>query len=968
MALNPYITGNPVGNSPAFVGRADVLRTVLSLLRRPQDNAILLFGQRRIGKTSILQHLEARLRDEGQYIPVYFDLQYKANWNLDRVLRELAQRIAQTVDWGVPDLGTEPETTFRDEWLPASLEGLPEDCALVLLFDEFDVLADPKGGQAARALFPYLGNLLVSDPERLQFVFVIGRNVDDLNNIALSLFKGTPCEHVSLLERKDTAELARLSQKKDNDTLRWPDDAVERVWQLTCGHPLLTQQLCSHVWDRAYEEEPDQPPTLTPADVDAAVTDALDDSHIALEWLWDGLGPAARVVASALAESGPLPVTDEQLELLLRRSGVSVVIRELQNAPQHLQDWDLVEPSDGGYRFRVELLRRWIADKKPLRRVQHELDYIEPVAENLYRAASGLYEGGKLDQAAGLLHQAIALNPNHVRANQLLADIFLARGKASEARQLLERLYTCHPAAAKHRLVQALLAQAQATKRDKAKLSFYKRVLELEPKQPEAIAEWERIQAATKFPPLRDIFWILKADKRLGALSLLMLILIVLISVLTKVFVIPPQTAVGGPLIAGIAPTYTPTPTATSISAPIATRSPTSTATSTIHVTESLTTTATAVPIRPEPQMIHIEPPEPKHQTSCSAAETYHFGMGVYNDSDFPIRGLLLNVRFDGDVGRVKRASYAIPLEDGISKERKLTLTETDTWFPLGDIPAGDSMYMNFEISIDGYERASVRLNANVALGKGEEKQDLGQAFFFILHCLDSEVTPLPVSPTPTGTPTNTSIPPTPIHTPTNTSIPPTPIHTPTNTPIPPTPVHTPTNTPIPPTPVHTPTDTPIPPTPTHTPTNTPIPPTPTHTPTEGPTPTPTHTPSASPTLTHTPTPAPTLTDTPTPAFTPTSTRTPTFTSTPTATPTAIPTSSLIVEVTVGTSKCKKGQVVVSISLSASGGQPPYEYAPAKNFSYEYEPNQSATVAVSVFSADGQYWYDEIELPPHSCS
>lgn len=147
MALNPYITGNPVGNSPAFVGRADVLRTVLSLLRRPQDNAILLFGQRRIGKTSILQHLEARLRDEGPYIPVYFDLQYKANWSLDRVLRELAQRIAQTVDWGVPDLGTEPETTFRDEWLPAILEGLPEDCALVLLFDEFDVLADPKGGQ-----------------------------------------------------------------------------------------------------------------------------------------------------------------------------------------------------------------------------------------------------------------------------------------------------------------------------------------------------------------------------------------------------------------------------------------------------------------------------------------------------------------------------------------------------------------------------------------------------------------------------------------------------------------------------------------------------------------------------------------------------------------------------------------------------------------------------------------------------
>jgi len=67
--LNPYVAGNPVGDSPAFVGRADVLREVLRILRRPQDNAIVLYGQRRIGKTSILQHLAAQLPGEGPYRP-----------------------------------------------------------------------------------------------------------------------------------------------------------------------------------------------------------------------------------------------------------------------------------------------------------------------------------------------------------------------------------------------------------------------------------------------------------------------------------------------------------------------------------------------------------------------------------------------------------------------------------------------------------------------------------------------------------------------------------------------------------------------------------------------------------------------------------------------------------------------------------------------------------------------------------
>jgi predicted AAA+ superfamily ATPase len=56
---NPYVAGNPVGGSEAFIGRADVLREVVRVLRRPQDNAVVLYGQRRIGKTLLLEYLNA---------------------------------------------------------------------------------------------------------------------------------------------------------------------------------------------------------------------------------------------------------------------------------------------------------------------------------------------------------------------------------------------------------------------------------------------------------------------------------------------------------------------------------------------------------------------------------------------------------------------------------------------------------------------------------------------------------------------------------------------------------------------------------------------------------------------------------------------------------------------------------------------------------------------------------------------
>jgi alpha-glucoside transport system substrate-binding protein len=488
---NPYVAGNPVGDSPAFIGRADVLRAVLRILRHDQQNAIVLYGQRRIGKTSILQHLKVRLPQEGPYFPVYFDLQDKAALPLGRVLEELAAAIAYALDQAPPALGPDQERSFRDEWLPAVLRALPEGSAVVLLLDEFDVLAYAEAHQAAKAFFPYLRGLLTSDPARLQFEFVIGRNVDDLDNIALSVFKGTPAQRISMLSREDCVALVRLSE--DNDTLFWSEEALDRVWALTNGHPFLTQQLCSHVWERSYDQAPAEPPLVAPQDVDAAIPEALDASRNTMEWLWDGLPPAERVVASALAEAGAVAITPEGLERLLYDSGVRIVIRELQSAPQLLQDWDLIEPTDGGYRFRVELLRRWLAENKPLQRVQEELDHLEPVAENLYQAALGLYQGEQLENALDLLQRAVALNPNHVRANQLLADLLLAEGRTREAVELLEPLFQYQPAAARPRLVQALLAQVQTAGSDAERLERYERVLALDPAQPEAAAAKQRI-------------------------------------------------------------------------------------------------------------------------------------------------------------------------------------------------------------------------------------------------------------------------------------------------------------------------------------------------------------------------------------------------------------------------------------------------------------------------------------------
>ena len=487
--INPYVAGSQVGGSAAFIGREDIVKEVFRILHHASQNSIVLYGQRRIGKTSLLHHLCRRLKHEGRYQPVYFDLQDRGTLVLGDLLAILAQTIARDINLLPPNLGPHPERAFGERWLPETIEILvKENKSLVLLFDEFDVLGDPQREHASMNFFPYLRQLMELNTAHLQFVFVIGRNMAELRHDALAIFKGTQARSVSLLNQRDTEELVRLSEK--NKTLSWTDASVAKIWELTRGHPYLTQSLCSQVWELAH----DGPTSKSIADcqeVEEAIKDTLDGSRNTLEWLWAGLSPAQKIVAAALAHVGPDPVDTDKLNQVLTESGARIVIRELRDAPRLLQDWDIVEQVGDSYRFRVELLRQWIKLNKPLSRVQDDLDRIQPLAENLYNSARGYAQLDEWAEAEKLLRQTVNLNPNHQRANELLVDTYLVQQRMDEAETLLQRFMEYAPQLARPRLLQVYLNKAAQLTDVDALFDLYTNILAIDPQNAEAKTKQE---------------------------------------------------------------------------------------------------------------------------------------------------------------------------------------------------------------------------------------------------------------------------------------------------------------------------------------------------------------------------------------------------------------------------------------------------------------------------------------------
>ncbi|MCP4536169.1 MAG: AAA family ATPase [Chloroflexi bacterium] len=150
MHRNPFTYGNPITNPTHFIGRKNELNQVLTRLRNDAFESSSIVGERRVGKTSLLHALAAKLAPINDQQPsvcvLSLDPQMLSSeatprrfW--DRILRQLAQRLPNG------DLKTAVEALRQAENMDtfdlSDLFDRLDDAgmSLVLLLDEFERVA-----------------------------------------------------------------------------------------------------------------------------------------------------------------------------------------------------------------------------------------------------------------------------------------------------------------------------------------------------------------------------------------------------------------------------------------------------------------------------------------------------------------------------------------------------------------------------------------------------------------------------------------------------------------------------------------------------------------------------------------------------------------------------------------------------------------------------------------------------------
>jgi len=369
-STNPYVFDSPIIARELFFGRDDIFRSIKeALIDREQDNFIILYGQRRIGKTSVLHQVGHRLSE--QYISVLIDLQSVPFDSIEGLLQEVASTIQQALQ---RDRDVKVELPSRDQFLAdpqhafgrdflTRVEEALGDRYLILMLDEAQLIQEKaQQGPWEDDAFEYFSNFIRQHARLGLILSIESQESPSLSSVGIQ-------KKVGFLNRD---EAVKLVVQPVQGILTYDPEAVERILSLTSGHPYYVQLLCHSLF--AYCQRVNTS-AVTLTDVEAILPEVVERAVSDFQLLWDNSTAEEKFVLAALAQAGGREgqaIAKEELLTTLRRRKAPISTHQVAKALVNLSLREIIN-FQAPYTFNVDVFRLWLRDQKRIGWVKREL-------------------------------------------------------------------------------------------------------------------------------------------------------------------------------------------------------------------------------------------------------------------------------------------------------------------------------------------------------------------------------------------------------------------------------------------------------------------------------------------------------------------------------------------------------------------------------------------------------------------
>ena len=385
---NPYATyaeGSIVDSEEMFFGRSELIRNIARVLQAPstQGKSIVIFGQKRSGKSSVLFHLKKKLEcqkellildigniasniDESSGVPFPYQflwsiLQKLADALEDKEYREgitaLNPDIPSASDFFAhPTPITYFKTVFDRYQRQIARTAEWRNVRIVLLIDEFSYIHQMI--VESRIPESFMKNWKALLQENYFSVVLVGQ--DDMPKFKEKFpneFGTTQDERVTYLREEDAQGLI----EEPIGGNRYIEQSTERILELTAGSPFYIQIFCNRLVEYMNRE---RVPSVSSADVERVKHELVRGVNALSQDKFDNLINSGDASKDAISDQDILNV----LKAIALASQNGSCTREdidcetdcsVENILDDLVQRDVIKKEQAQYSIRVGLFKEW---------------------------------------------------------------------------------------------------------------------------------------------------------------------------------------------------------------------------------------------------------------------------------------------------------------------------------------------------------------------------------------------------------------------------------------------------------------------------------------------------------------------------------------------------------------------------------------------------------------------------------
>lgn len=366
-----------INEAENLVGRKKLLSQLNSRLSANRVGSSIIYGQKRVGKTSIAEVVQANFNQCSNYSVIFVPINGLDTTTPEKFVADLGKTIVGDMSYTSNLFAHIEKPTFDSALAPLrhyfqAARDMSQDHKFIIILDEFDEIHPDMVQINSSVGQTFFNNIrAISSTGHVGFVLVGGENMQIIRESTDQLNRMEVLQ-VDYFDKgqywRDFQDLVRQPVK---DTIEFNDEAIDTLYEMTEGHPFYTKLICSAIYTEACSERNSY---ITKDNVTKAVGVAIEKLDLnAVSHFWiDGINKRYD------------PVRQDQIQThrrkfliafaQIKRKKTSVTRKDLQDSEtltdvavdsiidKYISRGFLTEDA-GHYRWKPKFFERWLVER-----------------------------------------------------------------------------------------------------------------------------------------------------------------------------------------------------------------------------------------------------------------------------------------------------------------------------------------------------------------------------------------------------------------------------------------------------------------------------------------------------------------------------------------------------------------------------------------------------------------------------